>query len=415
MKHIQILRLISIAGAFLVGYWLPIKLIGYHPAPSLEITFDLLVSVVAGINIYLYFHKPYVSYKDPKAWLNIGLVFDIICLVPLSMFIYLSSDISPDWVIYFNLLCARHIRHIKPFLDEFDSLQPITYRLIPLIISLPLLVHLVACGWIVLGGGTAGIDPDPIFNYIRAVYWSFTTLTTVGYGDISAKTAAQMLYACGVQVAGVGVFGFILSNVASLLSRLDAAREHHMDSLDRIETFMQTHAIPGSLRANTRSFYHYLWKSKKGYTDRTLLEELPSKLQSELLLFINKSIIDKVPFLKEASPEMIEDLMQRLEPRIFVPGEKIFKIDEPGDALYFIHSGEVEIQNRENQTLARLKDGAFFGEMALLNDKPRSATAKAATYCDAYLLHKQAFAAVAESYPEFKKHLENVMQERKAA
>ncbi|MGE0634691.1 MAG: cyclic nucleotide-binding domain-containing protein, partial [Pseudobdellovibrionaceae bacterium] len=118
------------------------------------------------------------------------------------------------------------------------------------------------------------------------------------------------------------------------------------------------------------------------------------------------------PFLKGASNEMIEDLMNELEPRIFVPGEKIFKVDEPGDALYFIHSGSVEIQNRDRLALAQLGDGAFFGEMALLNDRPRSATAQATSYCDVFLLHRESFDRVTKAYPEFKQHLEEIVQKR---
>lgn len=403
---IQLMRVVSIFGAFLVGFWLPIRLIGYNPPVAVEIFFDLLVSLVAGLNIYLFFHLTQENPWKIKSWLNLGLILDVICLMPLSIFAFLVFDTTVGWILLLNLLCARHIRQIKPFLDQYDSLQPMTYRLIPIFLSLPLLVHLIACGWIALGSGTAGIDQDPILTYVKAIYWAFTTLTTVGYGDISAKTIPQMLYACGTQVIGVGVFGFILSNVASLLSRSDAAREHHMNNLDKIETFMRNHKIPHDLKARTRNYYHYLWTTKQGYQDTSLIEGLPHKLQSDLFFHINRSIVEKVPFLNKASAEMIEDLMDQLEPRIYVPGERIFRIDEPGDCLYFIQSGQVDIIGRDNKVLARLSDGAFFGEIALLTDNPRSATAKAVGYCDLFLLHRQAFHHVANAYPEFKTHLE---------
>jgi voltage-gated potassium channel len=415
VKTTQFLRAFSVAGAFLVGFWLPLRMIGVSISLPLEVTFDLLVSAVAGANIYLYFSQSGKSIRNPQDWMSVGLSLDIICVLPFSIIALFAFGHTATWLLLLNLLCARHIQQIRPFLDQFDSLQPITYRLVPIVLSLPLLVHLVACGWIALGSGTSGPDPDPVFNYVKGIYWAFTTLTTVGYGDISAKTAGQMLYACGVQVMGVGVFGFILSNVASLLSRMDAAREHHMDNLDKIDTFMRLHQIPVPMRAKTRAYFHYMWTHKKGYHDRVLLENLPAKLQSELLGFVNKPIVEKVPFLKGAQAEMIEDLMDKLEPRIFVPGERIFHVDEPGDALYFIQSGKVEIRGREGNIIATLGDGAFFGEMALLNDQPRSATAVATHFCDAYLLHKDSFALVSEAYPAFKDHFEQLVQTRKVS
>lgn len=411
----QSLQLLSIGGAFLVGFWLPIRLIGYAPPVALEICFDLLVSLVAGVNIALYFKQPYKEIRRRDSWINLGLWLDLVCLLPLSLFAFLIFNQTVDGLLVLNLLCARHVRQIKPFLDYFDSLQPMTYRLFPIFLALPLLVHVVACGWIALGSGTAGIDPDPVLTYVKAIYWSFTTLTTVGYGDISAKSMPQMFYSCGVQVIGVGVFGFILSNVASLISRSDAKREHHMDNLDKIETFMRTHHIPVQLRAKTRSYYHYLWQNKNGYQDRSLLEDLPTKLQGELLYVVNRSIVEKVPFLQNADQEMIEELMFHLEPKVFMPGERIFKAGDMGDSLYFIHTGQVQILSADGQPIAQLNDGAFFGEMALLTDKPRSATAISLSFCDAHVLHRANFEAVAAAHPDFKHHIHAVMSDRKNA
>lgn len=412
MQKIQLIRIISILGAFLVGFWIPIRLIGYTPPLLAELGFCLVVCMVAGFNIYLHFQKTRLNPRQWQSWKSFGLVVDLICLLPVSLVALIFFDQTITWILVLNLLCARHIRHIKIFLDQYDSLQPIAYRLIPIFLSLPLLVHLVSCGWIVLGSGSAGLNPDPVLTYVKAIYWAFTTLTTVGYGDIVAQTIPQMLYCCFTQVIGVGVFGFILSNVASLISRSDAAREHHMDNLDKIETFMKNNKIPGELKSKTRAYYHYLWMTKQGYQNNSLIEDLPHKLQSELFLFINRSIVEKVPFLKGADPDMIEDLMDQLESRIFVPGERIFRIDEPGECLYFVQSGNVEILSRDGSVLANLSDGAFFGEIALLTDKPRGATARARGFCDIYLLHRDAFHRVAEAYPEFKSHMHDSVQSR---
>ena len=415
MTKTRILRLLSVASAFLVGFWLPLRLIGYVPSFTVEVAFDLVVSMVAAINVYLHFHQRGKSWKNGRDWLSVGLALDLVCLLPLSLIALALFDYQDNWLLLLNLLTARHIRQIKLFLDDFDSLQPIVYRIVPLVMMVPIIVHLAACGWIALGSGTAGADPDKALEYTRAMYWAFTTLSTVGYGDISAKTIPQMIFACGIQLVGVAVFGYILSNVASLLSRSDAAREHHMDNLDKIETFMKNHYIPTDLKAKIRAYYHYLWTKKKGYHDDSLLEGLPAKIQSELFFHINKSIIEKVSFLKGAEAELIEDLMNELEPRIFVPGERIFRIDEPGDALYLIHSGEVDILTRENSKIVSLSEGAFFGEMALLTNQNRMATAKASSFCDVYLLHREAFERVTNAYPEFKSHLEHVVASRRAS
>jgi CRP-like cAMP-binding protein len=64
----------------------------------------------------------------------------------------------------------------------------------------------------------------------------------------------------------------------------------------------------------------------------------------------------------------------------FAPGAAIFKEGDRGEHMYFVASGTVDLRVG-GKTVALVETGAFFGEMALLEDAPRSATAIAATEC----------------------------------
>lgn len=414
MKKMWLWRGLSVVSALTIGFEAPLKLIDYTIPSWTVVFFDVLIPAVSILNLVLYFVETERDFRDWRSWLRLNVALDLANVVPVSLIAHLivAGDVSLS---IFKLLPVRHIWRIKALLDDFDDLPPIYFRLIPLGLMMPLLVHIVACGWIMLGSGTAGVDADKQMEYIKSIYWAFTTLTTVGYGDISAKTPGQMLFACFVQVLGVGVFGFVLSNVASVLSRVDAAREHHMDNLDRIETFIKSNHIPADIRSKVRAYYHHLWVHHKGYSDLSLIGDLPQKVQSELFYFINQSIVDKVPFFKDASRELLEDIMQELEPMIVAPGERVFRLGEPGDAMYFIHAGNVDILNERKEVIATLGEGSFFGEMALLSDGKRVATVVAKSYCDLYRLPKEAFTRVTEMHPHFKAHMESVVAARRSA
>lgn len=405
-------RLASILGALLIGVWLPLRIVGFELPYGLNLVFAGLVPLFSLNNVLLYFRESAADVRSWREWFGLGLFVDFALVVPWALMFYLHQGSVPVIVYVLNLAIVRHANQIRKFLDRFDGLSPVVFRLIPVFVTLPLLVHTVACGWIALGEGNAEPATDLVVRYVRSWYWAMTTLTTVGYGDIVPKSVPQMIYAGCVQLAGVGVFGFIVSNVATLLHRSDAAREHHMDSVDRLETFMKMHSISPSLRSNVRHYFHYLWTHKRGYQERSVLQELPSKIQSELFFEINRSIVSKVDFLKGASSDLLEELMLSLEPRIFVPGEKIFRIDEPGHAIYFIHSGLIEIRGRDNSLIATLSDGQFFGEMALLSDRPRAASARAASYCEVYVLGKEAFHRAMMVDPAFRAHVETIAKSR---
>lgn len=79
--------------------------------------------------------------------------------------------------------------------------------------------------------------------------------------------------------------------------------------------------------------------------------------------------------------------------RHYQAGEVIFDEGEEGQALYIVVAGQVNInrQGREDMLLARLEPGAFFGEMALLDDAPRVAQARAVTPVEVAVLFRGDF------------------------
>ena len=183
-----------------------------------------------------------------------------------------------------KLPLLRGFREAWKLRQRLDALHPVAARLGAVGAMLPLMVHLFACGWIELGSGSTGPHQDPVFEYGQAVYWTITTLATVGYGDIHPKTLPQMMYACLAMMVGVGFFGFILGNVATLLFRMDAERERYLTKVDRAEAFMRHHQIPKPLRVKVRAYYRYLWESRHGDEDRTVLATLPPILRAKIVL-----------------------------------------------------------------------------------------------------------------------------------
>jgi signal transduction histidine kinase len=91
--------------------------------------------------------------------------------------------------------------------------------------------------------------------------------------------------------------------------------------------------------------------------------------------------------------------------RRFVADDVIFKAGDAGDGLYLVESGLVQISavvsNGQSRVLATIGPGDFFGEMAVLDDAPRSATAKAEVNTEAYFLGRGELLGVLERRPQF--------------
>ncbi len=102
-----------------------------------------------------------------------------------------------------------------------------------------------------------------------------------------------------------------------------------------------------------------------------------------------------IPFFDGMEPPALERLAASMRSRRFRRGEVIFHIGDPGDALFVIVSGEIKIwlpsETGEEAILATLRPGDVFGELALLDGAPRSASATAIMATEAVVLPRDRF------------------------
>jgi CRP-like cAMP-binding protein len=115
-------------------------------------------------------------------------------------------------------------------------------------------------------------------------------------------------------------------------------------------------------------------------------------------------LLQRVPFLAALSPADRQALSSSLRRRRFRRGQTIFARDDPGESLFIIEEGSVRIHlpspEGADLTLAVLGPGDFFGDMALLDGGPRSASATALEETETLILDRGDFTAVLESRPQ---------------
>lgn len=97
--------------------------------------------------------------------------------------------------------------------------------------------------------------------------------------------------------------------------------------------------------------------------------------------------------------------------RDYAAGKVIFSKGDPGDVMYVVQSGEVEIL-LDDVIIDRHGPGAVFGEMALIDAGPRSATAVAATDCRLVPVNQQRFEFLVQQTPHFATTVMRIMVER---
>ena len=290
-------------------------------------------------------------------------------------------------------------------------------RLVFFVYWLLLTAHWLACGWLALNGNTTLADQVVVHGfrrYLRALYWSVTTLSTIGYGDLTPITDAQIVFTMVVMFLGVAIYGYVIGNVASLLANIDLAKRHYLENMERLSAFMRYRDIPPLLQRRLRDYYAHLWENRLGgYDEAGIMADLPESLRTEVALFLRRDLIEQAPLFRGASHELVREMALQLRPVVFTPGDYIMRTGQYGREMYFISRGTVEVMAADGHTvMATLTDGAFFGEVALLFSQPRNASIRAVDYCDLYTLDKDTFDHVLVRYPEFAAQIKEQAEKR---
>lgn len=123
-----------------------------------------------------------------------------------------------------------------------------------------------------------------------------------------------------------------------------------------------------------------------------------------------------VPLFGSLDDRAARDLRDLMVVREAPPGTLLFKMDDPGDSMYLIEDGHVRIyvhsQDGENLTLAELGDGDFFGEMAIIDGKPRSANAAVIEQACLAVLSREDFLQFVRGNPDVALEMVSAISDR---
>jgi Cyclic nucleotide-binding domain len=99
----------------------------------------------------------------------------------------------------------------------------------------------------------------------------------------------------------------------------------------------------------------------------------------------------------------------------FAPGEVVFRQGDAGDCAYFVREGSVEVvqdADGKEHVIAKLAPGELFGEMALLDSRPRNATVRAVSQCTVAVVGKRNFMTMLNLMPRTQEDIMKTVKER---
>lgn len=142
----------------------------------------------------------------------------------------------------------------------------------------------------------------------------------------------------------------------------------------------------------------------------------PSPLTSSNIQALPLDLVDRLrsfPLFQSTPESFLVDVGQHLRPQLHAPNDYILTEGDEAKAIYWLVRGAVSVTSRDGESIyAELEPGAFFGEIGVLMDRPRTATIIARTRCLLVVLTKEDFRKILPRFPDVERAIRDEAQER---
>ncbi|XP_066212270.1 cyclic nucleotide-gated channel alpha-2 isoform X2 [Saccopteryx leptura] len=362
-------------------------------------------------------------------WLVLDYFSDVVYIA--DLFIRLRTDLVYFAVgIHIPEVRFNRLLHFARMFEFFDRTEtrtsyPNIFRISNLLLYILIIIHWNACIYYAISKSIGfGVDTwvypnitDPEYGYlareyIYCLYWSTLTLTTIGETPPPVKDE-EFLFVIFDFLIGVLIFATIVGNVGSMISNMNATRAEFQAKIDAVKHYMQFRKVSKEMEAKVIKWFDYLWTNKKSVDEREVLKNLPAKLRAEIAINVHLSTLKKVRIFQDCEAGLLVELVLKLRPQVFSPGDYICRKGDIGKEMYIIKEGKLAVVADDGVTqYALLLAGSCFGEISILNIKGsrmgnrRTANIRSLGYSDLFCLSKDDLMEAVTEYPDAKKILE---------
>ncbi|GMQ03197.1 hypothetical protein CsSME_00049086 [Camellia sinensis var. sinensis] len=341
---------------------------------------------------YLLVDEPkLIAWRYAKTWL----AFDVISTIPAEV----ARSILPNPLQaygYFNMLRLWRLRRVGAMFARLEKDRNFSYfwvRCSKLICVTLLAVHCAGCfyyrladrykdpknTWIGLAMGNFH-EKSLWIRYVTSMYWSITTLTTTGYGDLHPVNTQEMIFDIFYMLFNLGLTSYLIGNMTNLVVHITSRTRQFRDTIQAASSFAQRNQLPVRLQDQMLAHLCLRYRTdSEGLQQQETLEALPKAIRSSISHFLFYSVVDKVYLFRGVSNDLLFQLVSEMKAEYFPPKEDVILQNEAPTDLYILVTGTVDLvihRNGMEHVVGELKTGDVCGEIGVLCYRPQLFTVR---------------------------------------
>ncbi|XP_055611217.1 uncharacterized protein LOC129757875 isoform X9 [Uranotaenia lowii] len=404
---------------------------------------DLIVDVTFVIDILINFRTTFVNGQDEVVshpgriavhYLSGWFLIDLVAAIPFDLLLVgsdtdeLGLDKDETTTLIGLLKTARLLRLVRVArkIDRYSEYGAAV--LVLLMATFALIAHWLACIWYAIGNAerpfmknkigwldalaeatqeyyypnNTGGGPSIKSRYVTALYFTFTSLTSVGFGNVAPNTDAEKIFTICVMLVGSLMYASIFGNVSAIIQRLYSGTARYHTQMLRVREFIRFHQIPNPLRQRLEEYFQHAWSYTNGIDMNSVLKGFPECLQADICLHLNRNLLNNCSAFIDASPGCLRALSLKFKTTHAPPGDTLVHKGDVLTHLYFIARGSIEIL-KDDVVMAILGKDDIFGENPCIHTTlgKSNSNVKALTYCDLHKIHRDDLLDVLDLFPEF--------------
>ncbi|XP_013606617.1 PREDICTED: LOW QUALITY PROTEIN: potassium channel KAT1 [Brassica oleracea var. oleracea] len=366
---------------------------------------DNIVNGLFAIDIVLTFFVAYLdshSYllvDNPKKitirYLSTWFAFDVCSTAPFQplslLFNYNGSELGFRILSMLRLWRLRRVSSLFARLEKDIRFNYFWIRCTKLISVTLFAVHCAGCfnyliadrypnprkTWI--GAVYPDFKETSLWNrYVTALYWSITTLTTTGYGDLHPENPREMLFDIFFMMFNLGLTAYLIGNMTNLVVHWTSRTRSFRDTVRAASEFASRNQLPHDIQDQMLSHICLKFKTE-GLKQQETLNNLPKAIRSSIANYLFFPIVQNIYLFQGVSRDFLFQLVSDIDAEYFPPKEDIILQNEAPTDLYILVSGSVDFTayvDGQDQIQGKAVVGDMFGEIGVLCYRPQPFTVK---------------------------------------